>query len=275
MRATVSWATPRWRGLAVAGMVGALALGTAAPHLLDPTPIDDWRMVLLTCAAAAGAAAILGAFIRPGPYATIAVRGETKLGNPLRHKRQRRITIAYVGHMWEVYGLWIWLPALLVTLPGLNEGPTGLLVFFIIGVVGALGCLASGILSSHYGKRLVARGSVLLSAICALLTPLLPVIPFAVAIIILIIWSASALSDSPLLSALTGDASDPRQVGSAIALQLGIGYFLSIAGIMLVGEAASLVGWQFAFLVLALGPIASFIALRPESPQPPPHIGDN
>ena len=289
MRATVSWASPRWRGLAVAGVVGALTLGTAAPWLLDASPVGDWRQVLFVCALAAGAAALLALSLRSGPYVTtVGGRGggdpalgtdastagaratnarDTALRNPLRRPGQRRITLAYVGHMWEVYGLWVWLPALLLAIPslapGAGTGSTGVLSFVLIGVIGALGCLAGGALASRFGKRVVARWSVVISTACAASTPLLPEAPALLAVLLLGLWSASAIADSPLYSALTGDEADPDQVGSAIALQMGIGYLASIGAIISVVALAGIVGWRYAFLPLAIGPLIAAIALRP------------
>lgn len=297
MRATVSWASPRWRALAVAGVVAALTLGTAAPWLLDSSPVGDWRQVLIVCALAAGVAALLALALRSGPYVTTGRRGDdaertddphaagsgaadsriarSRIAgsrsagsrNPLRRPGQRRITLAYVGHMWEVYGLWVWLPTLLLAIPSLAprdaSGSTGLLAFVLIGVVGALGCLAGGALASRYGKRVVARWSVVISTACAASTPLLPEAPAVVAVLLLALWSASAIADSPLYSALTGDEADPDQVGSAIALQMGIGYLASIGAISGVLALAELVGWRYAFLPLAIGPLIAAIALRP------------
>ncbi|WP_104088680.1 MFS transporter [Arthrobacter sp. GMC3] len=266
MRATVSWSAPRWRGLAVSTMVAALTLGTAAPYLLTDSPLNDWRQVLIVSAIAAAIAALLALKLRNGPH-VLAV-GTSTLADLFRLARdpaQRRITIAYIAHMWEVYGLWVWLPMLLVTLPAFAAGsPTGVgfAAFTIIGVAGTLGCLLGGALAGVFGKRLVARCSVAISMVCALASPLLGVMPSLLAIAILLAWGISVISDSPLYSAMTGDASGGRAVGTAIALQMGIGYFMSIGAIYFTALAGAWFGWQFAFLPLAIGPLISFIALR-------------
>ncbi|PPF36121.1 MFS transporter [Pseudoclavibacter sp. AY1H1] len=273
MRATVSWSTPRWRGLAVAGVVAALTLGTAAPHLLEATPVEDWRGVLVACSASATVAALLGLTLRTGSHAARrssagdvpterSERASALTTSPLGSRQQQRITLAYIGHMWEVYGLWVWLPALLLTLPGWIGQQIGLWAFSIVGLAGAVGCVIGGVVASRYGKRVTARWSVGISATCALATPALVALPVAFALVILAVWSASAIADSPLYSAMVGDAAPPQQVGSAIATQMGLGYFLSIGAIALVAALASVVGWQYAFVVLAIGPIASFVALR-------------
>lgn len=271
MRVIVSWAPPSWSGLAVAGAVAALTLGTAAPYLLDATPVSDWRHVFATCALAAVLAAALSLGLRTGPFAAQAARTvDRSVMHPLREPRQRRITIAYVAHMWEVYGMWVWLPALLAVIPSLGAGGSfGALSFGIIGIAGAIGCLAGGALAGRYGKRRVARWSVAVSALCALATPALPALATPMVIALLVVWSASAISDSPLYSALLGDEAHGSRVGSAIALQMGIGYFVSIGAIYSVSAIAGLVGWQWGFLVLAIGPIVSFFALaRPEVSPP-------
>src|SRR5690606_37300405 len=68
MRTVVSWASERHRALAVAALVAALTVGTAAPHLLTGAVVDRWREVLVLTAAAATLAAILALLTRPGPH---------------------------------------------------------------------------------------------------------------------------------------------------------------------------------------------------------------
>jgi MFS family permease len=267
MRAAVSWAPPRRRGLAVATMVAALTFGTAIPHLMSgfSTP---WRPVLTISAIAALAAAALACALRAGPYvAPVGPTSWTDLTKVVTDSIQQRITIAYIGHMWEVYGLWVWLPAFLATLPALSghgsDLPTGPLAFVLIGVIGSLGCLLGGLLANPYGKRSIARWSVAASALCALSTPLLASMPLWAVLAILALWGASVISDSPLYSAMTGDKSGDGAVGTAIALQMGLGYALSTGAIYAPQLLADIAGWQYAFLPLAIGPIISFLALRP------------
>lgn len=76
-------------------------------------------------------------------------------------------------------------------------------------------------------------------------------------------WGAATIGDSALYSAMTGHESGQAAVGTALATQMGIGYSVSIGVVYALPLVAGLVGWQLAFLTLAIGPVVSFIALRP------------
>jgi hypothetical protein len=55
-----------------------------------------------------------------------------------------------------------------------------------------------------------------------------------------------------------------RYAGSALTLQLALGFALTVASIRLVPLAAGAIGWRFALAPLAVGPLAGTVAmLRP------------
>jgi MFS family permease len=62
----------------------------------------------------------------------------------------------------------------------------------------------------------------------------------------------------------------PREhIGTALTLQTSLGFLLTLVSIRLVPAIVSLVGWQWAFAVLALGPafgIWAMVALK-QSPE--------
>lgn len=272
MRVVLSWAPARNRSLAVAALVSALTLGSAAPHLLaGSTVLQDWRGLVTLTAAFAAVAAVLGLFSRTGPQVSgIRPLALVDAVRVLNNRVQRKITWAYVGHMWEVYGMWVWVPALLLTLPAVSAldpaervATAGGLTFLIVGAAGTLGCLVGGYLPRFSSKRRFARITVAVSAVCVLLTPALGVVPLWAAVGILMLWGAATIGDSALYSAMTGDQSGNAAVGTAIALQMGIGYCASIGAIYTVPLLAAHTGWSWAFLVLLIGPILSFIALEP------------
>ncbi|WP_022885383.1 MFS transporter [Glaciibacter superstes] len=272
MRVVLSWAPPRYRSLAVAALVASLTVGTAAPHLLTGSVgSGQWRALMILTAALALVAALIGLTSRTGPH--VSPIREVTLSDALAvvsNPVQRRITIAYVGHMWEVYGLWVWVPSLMLSLPEIttlrgseSAAAVGGWTFVIIGVAGTIGCFVGGFLPHFSSRRLVARAVVAVSAVCVLLTPLLAVVPFWLSLGVLVVWGAATIGDSALYSAMTGRESGQAAVGTAIATQMGIGYSVSIGVVYALPLAAGLVGWQFAFLILAIGPAVSFVALRP------------
>ncbi|MFG3551837.1 MFS transporter [Streptomyces sp. NPDC047725] len=265
MKAVASWTLAR-RGSAVALVVASLTLGSALPHALRTLPLPGWRSVLLLSAAAAALATAFATTTRTGPYASEP--------HPLRigaawqlflNRRQQLVTLAYLGHMWEVYGLWTWSVALLAALPG-SGGPVldvpGWGPFLLIGIAGAVGCFATGSAADRWGRVRVTAVVVSISACCCLLAPALPLLPDTVTAVVLIIWGASVIGDSPMYSALLADSSDPTAVGTALTVQMALGYSLATAPVFLLPHLATHVGWPWALFSLAPGPLVSALSLR-------------
>lgn len=270
MRTVVSWAAERHRALAVAALVAALTFGTAAPHLLTGFVVDRWSDILIVTAAAAVIAGLLGLLTRPGPFVAPVRRVSLREAfTTLTDRVQRRITLGYFGHQWEIYGLWVWLPALLATFPavanapaGTREAEIGLWSFALIAIGGVVGCIVGGLLPFALGKRRSALGILAVSAVCCLCVPLLGSIPFGLAIAVLAVWNAAAVADSALYSSMTGDRSGAAAVGTALAVQMALGYALSIAAIYAVPLLTGFMGVQWALLILTLGPMVSILAMR-------------
>ena len=141
---------------------------------------------MILTAALALTAALIGLTSRTGLH--VSPIRHVSLADALavvRNPVQRRITIAYVGHMWEVYGVWVWVPSLMPSLPAITalSGPeraaaVGGWTFVVIWVAGTIGCFVGGFLPRFSSGRLVARAVVAVSAVCVLLTPLLDSVPF-------------------------------------------------------------------------------------------------
>ncbi|MBV2355811.1 MFS transporter [Streptomyces sp. J2-1] len=265
MKAVASWTLHR-RGSAVALVVASLTLGSALPHALRTLPLPGWRSVLFLSAAAAALAAALAATTRTGPHTGHTTAPRTGAALELfRDRRQRLVTVAYLGHMWEVYGLWTWAVALLATLPG-SGGPVlgvpGWGPFLLIGVAGALGCFAAGSAADRWGRVRVTKVIVTVSAVCCLLAPALPRLPATPTAVILLVWGASVIGDSPLYSALLADSSDPATVGTALTVQMALGYSLAAIPVLFLPHLAAHIGWPWALLALTPGPLASALSLR-------------
>ena len=101
----------------------------------------------------------------------------------------------------------------------------------------------------------------LLSAGCCLATPLVFTAAAPVLVLLLIVWGAAVIADSAQFSAAVTELAEPQYAGSILALQLALGFALTIVTIRLVPVAADVVGWRFALLPLALGPILGALAM--------------
>jgi nitrate/nitrite transporter NarK len=64
------------------------------------------------------------------------------------------------------------------------------------------------------------------------------------------------IGDSAQFSAIVTEVGDPSLVGTALALQLGIGFALTVVAIWIMPAFADWIGgWQWAFVILAPGPV--------------------
>lgn len=74
-------------------------------------------------------------------------------------------------------------------------------------------------------------------------------------------WGFWVIADSAQFSAMVTESADQRYVGSAVSLQLALGYVTTAATIYLVPVLAENASWTAALLVLALGPLVGIGAL--------------
>jgi hypothetical protein len=88
-------------------------------------------------------------------------------------------------------------------------------------------------------------------------------------ITILVIWGVSVIGDSAQFSAMITELADQRFVGTALSVQLGLGFALTVVAIWLVPRMAAFLGsWRWTFLMLVPGPSigASAMLLLRRSP---------
>ncbi|MGZ5469982.1 MAG: MFS transporter, partial [Candidatus Aminicenantales bacterium] len=172
MKIMATW-TREDRGFGVGLLVGALTLGSAAPHLIKAFgQIGDWRPVL----EASGALAVLGglvaaAFVREGPYRTAVPKFDWKfVGTLWRDRPVALANVGYFGHMWELYAAWTWVPVFLVASfrhSALDERWAALAGFAFIAV-GAAGSLVAGKLADRIGRTAVTSAAMAMSGACSL-----------------------------------------------------------------------------------------------------------
>jgi MFS family permease len=259
----------RGRGVATGAVVGALTLGSAVPHLVRGAADLDWHVTILVTSGLALVAAVAIAGVPSGPGAPPAP--PLRIGAAVRALRERPLrlaTLGYMGHMWELYAVWAWLSAFYVasrssvggTVPSRLQ--TGVVVFAAIGLAGLAGSLAAGRLADRFGRTTITSVAMLVSAACCLTSPLAFGASNAVVIAVLLVWGAAVIADSAQFSAAVTELADPRYAGSALTLQLALGFTLTVATIRLVPLVVGAVGWRFALLPLAVGPLAGAVAMQ-------------
>ncbi|MGE4032383.1 MAG: MFS transporter [Thermoleophilia bacterium] len=260
MKLMASWFL-RGRGLAIGVLVGALTLGSGSPHLIAAIGDPPWQAVLLvgSALAAAGGAVIL--LVDDGPHAAASPPLDLRwAANAVRDRPVRLANIGYLGHMWELYAVWTWLPAYLVASLGAGAG-TSALAFAAIGVAGLAGAVAAGLIADRVGRTATTIAAMAVSGTCALLSAPLFGAPAVVVAVLVLVWGVSVIADSAQFSVAVSELTDPRYVGTALTLQTAAGFLLTVASIRLVGGLGSGWGWQWAFPVLALGPAVGILAM--------------
>jgi MFS family permease len=264
MKIMATWFRER-RGMALGVLVGALTMGKATPYLVNAVGSANWRsnVLFVSLLAVIGGLVVLF-FVDDGPYALPPAKFDvSQIVRVFGNRGVRLANLGYFGHMWELYGMWIWIPVMIRASLAIRGGDARLAElgsFLVIGA-GAIGCVIAGLIADRVGRTLVTSWAMAISGTCCLVIGLLyggnPILLLFVAAI----WGATVVADSAQFSSCVTELGDPQYIGTALTIQMCIGFLLTTISIELIPKFETAWGWRYAFMILAPGPFLGVIAM--------------
>jgi MFS family permease len=256
----------RDRGLALGILVGAIVLGQAMPHLINGLGGLDWRVVIYVSSALTLVGGLITEFaVKEGPYPfPTATFDPTQVWRVFANRGVRLASYGYFGHMWELFAMYAWFllffsEALLAR--GVTVGSAAAYATFAVIAVGALGCWVGGILGDRWGRTRTTALMMAVSGSCCVLIGLLFGSSTWMLLIVGLVWGFTVVADSAQFSAMVTELADQSYVGTALTLQLAVGFILTVATIWLIPLIADTFGWRWVFAFLAPGPALGVLAM--------------
>jgi MFS family permease len=256
------------RGFAIGVLVGALTVGSAAPHLLRYVGgVGRPDAVLYGAAGLATLGGLLVLRVEPGPHQSPTAPFDPRaVSRLLRDRGVVLANLGYFGHMWELYAVWTWMPLYLAASFAANgsvRAPASLAALLAFGTiaVGGIGAVVAGSLADRLGRTTVTSASMIVSGACSIGAGVLFGASPAVVAAFVLLWGLVVVADSAQFSAAVAELAEGPYVGTALTLQTAVGFLLTIGSIQLTPIVADWIGWRWAFAPLVVGPLVGTVAM--------------
>jgi MFS family permease len=96
---------------------------------------------------------------------------------------------------------------------------------------------------------------------CSIAVGLLFRMPAWLLLLVALVWGFAVVADSAQFSTMVTELADQAYVGTALTLQLAVGFTLTVATIWLLPILQGAFGWRWAFAFLAPGPALGVVAM--------------
>ena len=270
MKMAATWFRER-RGLAVGTIVGALTIGKAGPYLVTALPGASVAFITLLASSSAVVAALLIFFgYRDGPFAFESRPfAWSRIAEVVRNSRWRLVTGSYLGHMTELYSYWTWIPYFVAATVArdthaltASSSPLVALLSFGVIAVGGAGCIWGGLVADRIGRAPLVRRALVISASCCALVGLTFGRSLWIVAPLALLWGFFIIADSAQFSVLVTESVPAHAVGTALTLQVSLGFLLTTGAIQVIPLVVRSAGWPWAFAILAIGPLIGVVLIR-------------
>ncbi len=203
-------------------------------------------------------------FVDDGPFALPPAKFDmSQIVKVFSNRGVRLASFGYFGHMWELYGMWIWIPVMIRASLATHGGDPVLaeLGSFIVIGAGAVGCVVAGLVADRIGRTLVTSWAMAISGTCCLVIGLLYGGNPWLLLLVAAIWGATVVADSAQFSSCVTELGDPQYIGTALTIQMCVGFLLTTISIELIPKIEVAYSWHYAFMILAPGPFLGVLAM--------------